>query len=91
MAVLRPGRRPQTSWSASVGEAGSGWLCRARAVARLRVTAPRAFAWGAERRAVLLFRTLFDDGLPGLFHAAGARISKIIRSLPERRAGAHSV
>ena len=40
---------------------------------------------------LLLFRTLFDDGFPGLFHAIAARISDIIRSLPERRAGAHSV
>ena len=40
---------------------------------------------------VVLFRTLFDDGFPGLFHAIAARISDIIRSLPERRAGAHSV
>ena len=39
----------------------------------------------------VLFRTLFDDGFPGLFHAIAARISDIIRSLPERRAGAHSV
>ena len=39
----------------------------------------------------LLFRTLFDDGFSGLFHAVAARISNIIRSLPERRAGAHSV
>ena len=42
-------------------------------------------------RRQLLFRTLYDDGFPGLFDASGARISKIIRSLPERRTGAHSV
>ena len=41
--------------------------------------------------AVLLFRTLFDDGFPGLFDAAAARIFNIIRSSPERRVGAHSV
>ena len=39
----------------------------------------------------VLFRTLYDDGFPGLFDAAGARIFNIIRSSPERRAGAHSV
>ena len=39
----------------------------------------------------VLFRTLFDDGFPGLFDAAAARIFNIIRSSPERRVGAHSV
>ena len=46
---------------------------------------------GVAKNRQLLFRTLFDDGFSGLFHAVAARISNIIRSLPERRAGAHSV
>ena len=41
--------------------------------------------------AVLLFRTLYDGGFPGLIHTAGGWISNIIRSLPERGAGAHGV
>ena len=45
----------------------------------------------ASIQSLLLFRTLYDDGFPGLIHAAGTRISNIIRSLPERRAGSHSV
>ena len=64
---------------------------------RLRLPRSSHRAWPRVRdalvrqRALLLFRTLFDDGFPGLFHAIAARISDIIRSLPERRAGAHSV
>ena len=61
---------------------------------RHRVRATRRQLWKEyrdEAEAQVLFRTLFDDGFPGLFDAAAARIFNIIRSSPERRVGAHSV
>ena len=39
----------------------------------------------------VLFRTLFDDGFPGLLDAVTARISSFVRSFPERWASAHGL
>ena len=77
--ALRTFLRIAESWELSVDEQ----------MILLGVTARSTyFKW---KKDPMLFRTLYDDGFPGLFDAAGARISKIIRSLPERRTGAHSV
>ena len=53
--------------------------------------APDALARPPRRPSRLLFRTLFDDGFPRLFHAVAARISNFIWSLPDRRADGHGL
>ena len=48
------------------------------------ISASRSLADGV----MVLFPGLSDDGFPGLFRVTGARISRIVRSLPEGGQGA---